>query len=98
MRLQKSAYKRMKLEEDIKRLKLQGKTNRDIALALGLTENRVTDILNESLVASKLKLKDHNKQASANGLPLFNVANVNTDFSALSALGEKVKKYQEGTE
>lgn len=95
MRIQKSAYKRKKLEEDIKRLKLQGKTNRDIAKALGLTENRVNDILDESLKASKLKLDDHNKKASVSGLPLFDVAKINTDFSSLSSLGDMVKKYQE---
>lgn len=98
MRLQKSAYKRLKLEEDIKRLKLQGYSNRDIAKKLGLTENRITTILNESLQASKLKLDNHNKTAEAAGLPLFNVANVATDFSALSSLGEAVKKYQDNAE
>ena len=98
MRIQKSATRRQKQEEDIKRLKLQGYSNRDIAKKVGLTENRVTDILEESLVASKLKLDKHNETAQANGMPLFNIANVSTDFSALSSLGEAVKKYQENAE
>jgi len=98
MRIQKSAYKRMKLEEDIKRMKLQGRTNYDIAKELGLTENRVSDILEESLLASKLKLNDHNKRAQTSGLPLFDAAKINTDFSSLSSLGEAVKKYQENAE
>lgn len=99
MNVQKSAQKRRKLEEDIKRLKLRGFSNKDIANELGITENRVSDILSESLMASKLKLERHNAMAEAGGLPLFNVANVSTDFSSLSSLGEAIKKYQdkEGT-
>lgn len=99
MRIQKSAMRRQKQEEDIKRLKLQGYSNRDIAKEVGLTENRVSSILEESLMASKLKLERHNAVAEAEGLPLFNVTNVSTDFSSLSSLGEAIKKYQdkEGT-
>jgi len=99
MHIQKSACKRRRLEEDIKRLKLKGYSNRDIAKKVGLTENRVSSILEESLMASKLKLERHNTMAEAKGLPLFKVSNVSTDFSSLSSLGEAIKKYQdkEGT-
>ena len=95
MRLQKSAYRRMKLEEDIKRLKLKGYSNRDIASEIGITENRVADILKESLIASKLGLNKHNETAYKAGLPGFEPAKIATDFSSLQKIGDIVKKYQQ---
>lgn len=94
MRIQKMAYKRMKLEDDIKRLKLKGYSNRDIAKELGITENRVIDILEESLKASKLHLNKHNEEAHKAGLPGFEPAKIASDFSSLQKVGEAVKKYQ----
>lgn len=98
MRLQKQAYMNRKREEDIKRLKLKGYSNYDIAKELGITERRVNDILQTSLKASKLQLDNHNKKQKAAGLPLFDVAKVSTDFSSLSKLGEAVKEFQKTAE
>ena len=93
MNLRKQAYKRMALEESIKRYKLKGETNAQIAERLGITENRVATVLETSLQASKLQLDNHNKMQEKAGLPLFDVSKVSTDFSALSKLGEAVKNY-----
>lgn len=98
MRLTKQAAKRQKLEEDIKRLKLRGYSSRDIAEKLGLTENRVNDILFQSLTSSKLLLNQHNERAHKAGLPGFDIAKVSTDFSSLQALGDAVKNYQKQNE
>lgn len=98
MRLAKQAAKRQKLEEDIKRLKLRGYSSRDIAEKLGLTENRVNDILFQSLTSSKLLLNQHNERARKAGLPGFDIAKVSTDFASLHALGDAVKNYQKKNE
>ena len=95
MNLLKRAYKYKKLEEDIKRLKLKGYSNEQIADKLGLTENRVRDILSASLASSKLVSNEHNKKQASLGLPGFDPANIKADFSRLSKLGEAVKAYTE---
>lgn len=94
MNLQKSAYKRKRLEEDIKRFKLRGFSNKDIAKELGITENRVSDILEESLLASKLHLNRHNKEAQVAGLPGFDPGKIATDFSSISKISEAIERYQ----
>lgn len=95
MNLRKTAYKNQKLEEDIKRYKIQGLSTFDISEKVGVTPNRVEAILFESLRVSKLRQNDYNRRSKLAGLSGFDFTNISTDFSSLVSLGEAVRKYQE---
>lgn len=99
MRLQKQAQKNMALEESIKRLKNRGKNNSEIAKELGITENRVNDILQRSLNHSRLVVKNLNEKAQKEGLSVSDYGKKNLHLGDKSAelLSALAKKY-DGTE
>ncbi len=95
MNLRKSAHNYLAFEENIKRLKLKGYSDADIAAKLGTTENRVSQVLKKSLESSKLCKKKFNDDRKKIGLPGFETIKVTKDWSALAKLGEAVKNYTE---